>query len=144
MFPLKIEICQTWFVCGLILNNLYFCCCTKTSLFPPEMRKSSPWLDFPPCYLKAKNKSRPISKSSSCVRLWYIVGCAVMSDLFVYHRAKLGYGLLSGEYSKPAPDPGDENGASEPRVRRNNQSQWIYKSYLFTDIHGTCGIYFQK
>ncbi|XP_035991041.1 ubiquitin carboxyl-terminal hydrolase 5 isoform X1 [Fundulus heteroclitus] len=29
--------------------------------------------------------------------------------------AKLGYGLLSGEYSKPAPDPGDENGASEPR-----------------------------
>lgn len=78
------------------------------------------------------------------MRLWYIVGCAVMSDLFVYHRAKLGYGLLSGEYSKPAPDPGDENGASEPRVRRNNQSQWIYKSYLFTDIHGTCGIYFQK
>uniref|UniRef100_A0A4W6CDP8 Ubiquitin carboxyl-terminal hydrolase n=1 Tax=Lates calcarifer TaxID=8187 RepID=A0A4W6CDP8_LATCA len=29
--------------------------------------------------------------------------------------SKLGYGLLSGEYSKPAPDPGDENGASEPR-----------------------------
>ncbi|KAF6734027.1 Ubiquitin carboxyl-terminal hydrolase 5 [Oryzias melastigma] len=29
--------------------------------------------------------------------------------------AKLGYGLLSGDYSKPAPDPGDENGASEPR-----------------------------
>ncbi|XP_022612308.1 ubiquitin carboxyl-terminal hydrolase 5 isoform X1 [Seriola dumerili] len=29
--------------------------------------------------------------------------------------AKLGYGLLSGEYSKPALDPGDENGASEPR-----------------------------
>ncbi|XP_054477564.1 ubiquitin carboxyl-terminal hydrolase 5 [Anoplopoma fimbria] len=29
--------------------------------------------------------------------------------------AKLGYGLLSGEYSKPAPDPADENGASEPR-----------------------------
>ncbi|XP_068998551.1 ubiquitin carboxyl-terminal hydrolase 5 isoform X1 [Embiotoca jacksoni] len=29
--------------------------------------------------------------------------------------AKLGYGLLSGEYSKPAPDPGDENDASEPR-----------------------------
>uniref|UniRef100_A0AAQ4S7B1 Ubiquitin carboxyl-terminal hydrolase n=1 Tax=Gasterosteus aculeatus aculeatus TaxID=481459 RepID=A0AAQ4S7B1_GASAC len=35
--------------------------------------------------------------------------------VFVYHRAKLGYGLLSGEYSKPAPDPADENGASEPR-----------------------------
>uniref|UniRef100_A0A3P9P9X9 Ubiquitin carboxyl-terminal hydrolase n=1 Tax=Poecilia reticulata TaxID=8081 RepID=A0A3P9P9X9_POERE len=30
-------------------------------------------------------------------------------------QAKLGYGLLSGEYSKPAPDPGDEIGASEPR-----------------------------
>uniref|UniRef100_A0A8C2X6S6 Ubiquitin carboxyl-terminal hydrolase n=1 Tax=Cyclopterus lumpus TaxID=8103 RepID=A0A8C2X6S6_CYCLU len=29
--------------------------------------------------------------------------------------AKLGYGLLSGDYSKPAPDPGDENVASEPR-----------------------------
>ncbi|XP_071372305.1 ubiquitin carboxyl-terminal hydrolase 5 isoform X6 [Centroberyx affinis] len=29
--------------------------------------------------------------------------------------AKLGYGLLSGEYSKPAPDPGDEQSASEPR-----------------------------
>uniref|UniRef100_A0A8D0AH12 Ubiquitin carboxyl-terminal hydrolase n=1 Tax=Sander lucioperca TaxID=283035 RepID=A0A8D0AH12_SANLU len=28
---------------------------------------------------------------------------------------KLGYGLLSGEYSKPAPDHGDENAASEPR-----------------------------
>uniref|UniRef100_A0A8C7ZED1 Ubiquitin carboxyl-terminal hydrolase n=1 Tax=Oryzias sinensis TaxID=183150 RepID=A0A8C7ZED1_9TELE len=31
--------------------------------------------------------------------------------------AKLGYGLLSGDYSKPALDLGDENGASEPRVR---------------------------
>uniref|UniRef100_A0A3P9K4T4 Ubiquitin carboxyl-terminal hydrolase n=1 Tax=Oryzias latipes TaxID=8090 RepID=A0A3P9K4T4_ORYLA len=29
--------------------------------------------------------------------------------------AKLGYGLLSGDYSKPALDLGDENGASEPR-----------------------------
>uniref|UniRef100_A0A3Q3F752 Ubiquitin carboxyl-terminal hydrolase n=1 Tax=Labrus bergylta TaxID=56723 RepID=A0A3Q3F752_9LABR len=27
--------------------------------------------------------------------------------------AKLGYGLLSGEYSKPAPDPGDENGGDQ-------------------------------
>lgn len=51
-----------------------------------------------------------------------------MSALFVYNRAKLGYGLLSGEYSKPAPDPGDENGASEPRVRRRNQSQRICES----------------
>lgn len=39
--------------------------------------------------------------------------------MFVSNRAKLGYGLLSGEYSKPAPDPGEENAASEPRVRRN-------------------------
>ncbi|XP_043972773.1 ubiquitin carboxyl-terminal hydrolase 5 [Gambusia affinis] len=29
--------------------------------------------------------------------------------------AKLGYGLLSGEYSKPAPDPVDEVGSPEPR-----------------------------
>ncbi|KAG7277911.1 hypothetical protein CRUP_004690 [Coryphaenoides rupestris] len=29
--------------------------------------------------------------------------------------AKLGYGLLSGEYSKPAPDPGEDNGTAEPR-----------------------------
>lgn len=42
-----------------------------------------------------------------------------MSVLFVYYRAKLGYGLLSGEYSKPAPEPGDENGAAEPKVRRS-------------------------
>lgn len=46
---------------------------------------------------------------------------AVMSAVFVYHRAKLGYGLLSGEYSKPAPDPADENGASEPRVGKRIQ-----------------------
>lgn len=31
--------------------------------------------------------------------------------------AKLGYGLLSGEYSKPAPDPGDDPSLTpEPRV----------------------------
>ncbi|XP_061530362.1 LOW QUALITY PROTEIN: ubiquitin carboxyl-terminal hydrolase 5 [Phycodurus eques] len=29
--------------------------------------------------------------------------------------AKLGYGLLSGEYSKPAPDPVDENSAAEAK-----------------------------
>uniref|UniRef100_A0A672HH85 Ubiquitin carboxyl-terminal hydrolase n=1 Tax=Salarias fasciatus TaxID=181472 RepID=A0A672HH85_SALFA len=29
--------------------------------------------------------------------------------------AKLGHGLLSGEYSKPTPEPGDENGTPEPR-----------------------------
>uniref|UniRef100_A0A3B5MZ16 ubiquitinyl hydrolase 1 n=1 Tax=Xiphophorus couchianus TaxID=32473 RepID=A0A3B5MZ16_9TELE len=38
---------------------------------------------------------------------------SVMPSFFFL--AKLGYGLLSGEYSKPAPDPGDEIGASEPR-----------------------------
>ncbi|KAI9999721.1 hypothetical protein NQD34_011564 [Periophthalmus magnuspinnatus] len=37
------------------------------------------------------------------------------SQDFKTQVAKLGYGLLSGEYSKPAPDPGDENGASEAR-----------------------------
>uniref|UniRef100_A0A672LZK8 Ubiquitin carboxyl-terminal hydrolase n=1 Tax=Sinocyclocheilus grahami TaxID=75366 RepID=A0A672LZK8_SINGR len=37
-------------------------------------------------------------------------------SLCVVLEAKLGYGLLSGEYSKPAPDPGDDPGTStEPR-----------------------------
>lgn len=70
-----------------------------------------------------------------------------MSALFVYYRAKLGYGLLSGEYSKPAPDPGDENGASEPRVRKNskNKSVTVDLQVLgLTDIHGTFGIYSQE
>ncbi|XP_071372288.1 ubiquitin carboxyl-terminal hydrolase 5 isoform X4 [Centroberyx affinis] len=44
---------------------------------------------------------------------------SVMQVLFTVpdfqSKAKLGYGLLSGEYSKPAPDPGDEQSASEPR-----------------------------
>uniref|UniRef100_UPI003AAB5D15 ubiquitin carboxyl-terminal hydrolase 5 isoform X4 n=1 Tax=Centroberyx gerrardi TaxID=166262 RepID=UPI003AAB5D15 len=44
---------------------------------------------------------------------------SVMQVLFTVpdfqSKAKLGYGLLSGEYSKPAPDPGDEHSASEPR-----------------------------
>lgn len=62
-----------------------------------------------------------------------------MSALFIHNRAKLGYGLLSGEYSKPAPDPGDENGASEPRVRRNSHS-----GFVLTDISDTFGIYSQK
>uniref|UniRef100_A0A7N8WT69 Ubiquitin carboxyl-terminal hydrolase n=1 Tax=Mastacembelus armatus TaxID=205130 RepID=A0A7N8WT69_9TELE len=35
------------------------------------------------------------------------------SNYVCFHRAKLGYGLLSGEYSKPAPDPGDENGGDQ-------------------------------
>lgn len=67
-----------------------------------------------------------------------------MSALFVYNRAKLGYGLLSGEYSKPAADPGDENGASEPRVRRNNQSQLDLQVLVLTDICDTLGVYSQK
>ncbi|XP_072316285.1 ubiquitin carboxyl-terminal hydrolase 5 isoform X4 [Eucyclogobius newberryi] len=37
------------------------------------------------------------------------------SQDFKTQVAKLGYGLLSGEYAKPAPDTGDENCASEPR-----------------------------
>lgn len=53
----------------------------------------------------------------------------ILSALFVYYRAKLGYGLLSGDYSKPVPDPGEENGAAEPRVSRQNQSYWIQKKY---------------
>lgn len=40
-----------------------------------------------------------------------------MPSVSPHRRAKLGYGLLSGEYSKPAPDPGDDNGTAEPRVR---------------------------
>lgn len=52
----------------------------------------------------------------------------ILSALFVYYRAKLGYGLLSGDYSKPVPDPGEENGAAEPRVSRRNQSYWIQKT----------------
>uniref|UniRef100_A0AAR2M179 Ubiquitin carboxyl-terminal hydrolase n=1 Tax=Pygocentrus nattereri TaxID=42514 RepID=A0AAR2M179_PYGNA len=32
----------------------------------------------------------------------------VMSSTFLFGRAKLGYGVLSGEYSKPTPDPGDD------------------------------------
>lgn len=67
----------------------------------------------------------------------------MMAALFVYHRAKLGYGLLSGEYSKPAPDPGEENGASEPRVRRNTVIMDLQLSGL-THFHGTCGIYSHK
>lgn len=67
----------------------------------------------------------------------------MISALFVYHRAKLGYGLLSGEYSKPAPDPGEENGASEPRVSRNTVTVDLQVLGL-TDINGTCGFYSQK
>jgi len=92
-------------------NNVYFCGWTKTFLYPPDF---SPWLDIPP--EEVKNTFRSLSKSYTCVSHCYIVGCKVMSALFVYHRAKLGYGLLSGDYSKPAPDLGEENGASEPRV----------------------------
>uniref|UniRef100_A0A8C7Z505 Ubiquitin carboxyl-terminal hydrolase n=1 Tax=Oryzias sinensis TaxID=183150 RepID=A0A8C7Z505_9TELE len=36
-------------------------------------------------------------------------------SVLLFFMAKLGYGLLSGDYSKPALDLGDENGASEPR-----------------------------
>lgn len=59
-------------------------------------------------------------KSVSCVCQTVLSWYQVTSDFFLYYyyfRAKLGYGLLSGEYSKPAPDPGEENESSEPRVR---------------------------
>lgn len=32
------------------------------------------------------------------------------------HRAKLGHGLLSGEYSKPAPESGDAEQVPEQKV----------------------------
>uniref|UniRef100_A0A7N6B7X3 Ubiquitin carboxyl-terminal hydrolase n=1 Tax=Anabas testudineus TaxID=64144 RepID=A0A7N6B7X3_ANATE len=64
------------------------------------------------------------------LRDWYIVGCAVMSALFIHNRAKLGYGLLSGEYSKPAPDPGDENGASEPRGDQIGIAPQMFKALV--------------
>lgn len=53
----------------------------------------------------------------------------MMAALFLYHRAKLGYGLLSGKYSKPAPDPGEENGASEPRVRINTVTMVWFNTF---------------
>lgn len=65
-------------------------------------------------------------------------------SLFVYYRAKLGYGLLSGDYSKPAPDPGEENGAAEPRVSRQNQSHWIQKSRFGKISVPYAGIFAQK
>uniref|UniRef100_A0AAQ5XKX8 Ubiquitin carboxyl-terminal hydrolase n=1 Tax=Amphiprion ocellaris TaxID=80972 RepID=A0AAQ5XKX8_AMPOC len=44
--------------------------------------------------------------------------------------AKLGYGLLSGEYSKPAPDAGDENGASEPRGDQIGIAPQMFKALV--------------
>ncbi|KAM6994599.1 ubiquitin carboxyl-terminal hydrolase 5 isoform 1-T1 [Tautogolabrus adspersus] len=44
--------------------------------------------------------------------------------------AKLGYGLLSGEYSKPSPDPGDENGASEPRGDQIGIAPQMFKALV--------------
>ncbi|XP_054637170.1 ubiquitin carboxyl-terminal hydrolase 5 isoform X2 [Dunckerocampus dactyliophorus] len=44
--------------------------------------------------------------------------------------AKLGYGLLSGEYSKPAPDPGDENGASEPKDYQIGIAPQMFKALV--------------
>ncbi|MED6263893.1 Ubiquitin carboxyl-terminal hydrolase 5 [Characodon lateralis] len=57
-------------------------------------------------------------------------GRALMSILFVLRRAKLGYGLLSGDYSKPAPDPGDENGASEPRGDQIGIAPQMFKALV--------------
>ncbi|CAB1456301.1 unnamed protein product [Pleuronectes platessa] len=44
--------------------------------------------------------------------------------------AKLGYGLLSGEYCKPATDPGDENGASEPRGDQVGIAPRMFKALI--------------
>ncbi|KAF0045538.1 hypothetical protein F2P81_002067 [Scophthalmus maximus] len=44
--------------------------------------------------------------------------------------AKLGYGLLSGEYCKPAPDPGDENDASEPRGDQIGIAPQMFKALV--------------
>lgn len=52
------------------------------------------------------------------------------SQDFKTQVAKLGYGLLSGEYSKPAPDPGDENGASEPRGDQIGIAPQMFKALV--------------
>ncbi|XP_056458453.1 ubiquitin carboxyl-terminal hydrolase 5 isoform X2 [Gadus chalcogrammus] len=44
--------------------------------------------------------------------------------------AKLGYGLLSGEYSKPAPDPGDDNGTAEPRGDQVGIAPRMFKALI--------------
>ncbi|XP_063342840.1 ubiquitin carboxyl-terminal hydrolase 5 isoform X1 [Pelmatolapia mariae] len=44
--------------------------------------------------------------------------------------AKLGYGLLSGDYSKPAPDPGEENGAAEPRGDQIGIAPQMFKALV--------------
>ncbi|XP_076010710.1 ubiquitin carboxyl-terminal hydrolase 5 [Genypterus blacodes] len=44
--------------------------------------------------------------------------------------AKLGFGLLSGEYSKPAPEPGDENGTSEPRGDQIGIAAQMFKALI--------------
>ncbi|XP_068591686.1 ubiquitin carboxyl-terminal hydrolase 5 isoform X3 [Cebidichthys violaceus] len=49
--------------------------------------------------------------------------------------AKLGYGLLSGEYSKPAPDPGDEIGASEPRGDQIGIAPRMFKALVGRGHH---------
>ncbi|XP_028984775.1 ubiquitin carboxyl-terminal hydrolase 5 isoform X1 [Betta splendens] len=44
--------------------------------------------------------------------------------------AKLGYGLLSGEYSKPTTDSGNENGASEPRGDQLGIAPQMFKALI--------------
>ncbi|XP_006802908.1 ubiquitin carboxyl-terminal hydrolase 5 isoform X1 [Neolamprologus brichardi] len=44
--------------------------------------------------------------------------------------AKLGYGLLSGDYSKPVPDPGEENGAAEPRGDQIGIAPQMFKALV--------------
>ncbi|KAM9805526.1 ubiquitin carboxyl-terminal hydrolase 5 isoform X3 [Syngnathus typhle] len=51
--------------------------------------------------------------------------------------AKLGYSLLSGDYSKPAPELGGENGAAEPKVKTTKMA-WsqpiMFCSCVLTDF----------
>lgn len=52
------------------------------------------------------------------------------SQDFKTQVAKLGYGLLSGDYSKPAPDTSDENGASEPRGDQIGIAPQMFKALV--------------
>lgn len=115
-------------VCVAVLNIHLFVC--TLNLFSTDESKSCSWLDNLLCNSTASVVLGPVSKSSASLALWFIVGCAALSALLVYHRAKLGYGLLSGEYSKPAPEPGEENDAPEPRVRTDTRSRWICKYWV--------------
>ncbi|XP_029694493.1 ubiquitin carboxyl-terminal hydrolase 5 isoform X1 [Takifugu rubripes] len=52
------------------------------------------------------------------------------SQDFKTQVAKLGYGLLSGKYSKPALDPGEENGTSEARGDQIGIAPRMFKALI--------------